>query len=177
MNSLHFLYIFILIAFNCFCQEIAGIKYYKPHNTLYFFQKGTKSDTISDKEHRLFYLIVPDSIKDKLLIQTYNAQIKTTSNDSIVEIIFLPGLKYESRYEVTYDHEISPPARKKSDEKFLPKKKRYSLVTLIDGVSSRAGNKITIVLVNKKTNSEILRNDFFYISKGRWSFQSSGLVS
>jgi hypothetical protein len=131
-------------------QNVETFKLKKNASLIYFFQKGNKNDTLAKDKSDLFYLLVPDSLKEYISVQTENAQLVATSNDSLVKLNYVKGLKYELLFqkEATVRRSGNRP-------------KLYRCITLVNGVSTLQGNKIIIQIINKKENGLVLENVFF----------------
>src|SRR5688572_14403639 len=78
-------------------QEPLKIKFSKNPGLIYFFQAGN-NDTIVKNKSDLFHLFVPDSIKDHVIFQLDNARLHAAAKDSMVKVLYVPGLKYESLF-------------------------------------------------------------------------------
>jgi hypothetical protein len=126
-----------------FSQEPEKFRF-KKESSIYFFKQGVKSDTV--EKSALFYLVVPDSLKSLLVIDTYNGQILPGKNDSLVTISYVPGLKYETFYTTSAD------ARSK---------RKSALKTFINGVCDLPANKLRVVFFDKGSGHAILENQFF----------------
>ena len=72
-------------------QETKTIRFSKEKNQLYFFQSGLKRDTIQRGEGDLFYLLIPDTLKENLRISIENAKMEVLPGDSLVRLVFIPG--------------------------------------------------------------------------------------
>lgn len=153
------LYLCLFLFSSSHSQTTPTIKFAKGDKVFYFFQKGIKSDTISDKKNNLFYLIIPDSLKESISIQVHNGQLLATINDSIVQLNFIQGLKYES---VCEPGESNFATDNKQGRTNGNKKKSCYLTTRIDGTSTISGNKITIIIYNRRYNAKILENEFYW---------------
>ncbi|PBQ32253.1 hypothetical protein CNR22_10880 [Sphingobacteriaceae bacterium] len=151
MNLKILIFLFILSFFGILsAQPVEKIRFKKDQSLIYFFQKGSKTDTLHKNRDNFFYLIVPDSIKKNLSIAVENGQLMATVNDSLVKFNYLPGFKYESFYTAK---DVN--AGKKA-------KPEYEYKTMVDGISILPENKISISLINKQTGGLILENVFFY---------------
>jgi hypothetical protein len=133
-------------------QKIETIRIRKNPELIYFFQKGLKSDTISNRA--LFYFIVPDSLKRSISVFVDNAQLISTSNDSLLQLNYLKGLTYETLYERMEDPSL--------DKNQNQKKMALELKTLVNGTSMRRPEEIFIRILNKQTDKVILENLFYF---------------
>lgn len=149
----------ILILLVCFgfvfvsAQAPEKIKFQKNASLIYFFQKGSKSDSVIKNRNDFFYLVVPDSLKKHIVVYVENGKLIKTTNDSLVKLNYMQGLKYESLFVI---NEVS----EKEDSKKL--KKQFDLISLINGTSSYERNKILIQIINKKEEKVVIENVFFY---------------
>jgi hypothetical protein len=89
-----FLILLVLFTKPARSQQIDAITVRKQAVDVYFFPKDKHGDTIS--AGALFYLIIPEKLKNAIAILTDNARIVSTENDSLFKCQYLPGLKYES---------------------------------------------------------------------------------
>lgn len=145
-NTCLLIFISLLLHFSsAFSQNTARL-HLKREKTFLFFQKGAKSDSIAKNSRDVFYLIVPDSMKETMSIVIDNGRLKPTVNDSLRQIDYLPGLKYEHLYQKSGDQQSAT----------------FRMLSLINGTSEIAANKIRIRFFNKKDNQVILENVFFY---------------
>jgi hypothetical protein len=128
------------------------IRFKKSEAFVYFFQKDNKSDTIEKGKNDLFYLIVPDSLKERLSIYVDNGQLLATFNDSIVRLNRMSGLKYESIY-------IQENSKDLNGDQAL---KKYTFTTLIDGTAVKAGSKLRLRFVDRKRNALMLEQFFWF---------------
>jgi hypothetical protein len=117
-----------------------------------FFQKGHQSDTIVKSANDIFYLSVPDSLKEILTFVTENGQLVRTANDSLVQLKYLPGYRYLFEFE-----SVSEPL---AQQQRAPKKGEYK--TLIDGVSGLASGKILLRITNKRTGKIVYETTYWY---------------
>jgi len=133
-------------------QSPTRFKIRKENNTFVFFQKGIANDSISKKNGGEFYLVVNDSLKKYLLIHVENGQLLSTSNDSLVKLIYMNKLRYECFYtDVTKKYSAQP-----------SKKIIWKFETLINGVSVYPENKIRIKIFDGRYDKLLLENVFYY---------------
>lgn len=132
-------------------QTSQKIKFQKNSSQIYFFQKG-KVDSVISPSNDLFYLIVPDSLKRSIAIYIENAKMIRSKNDSLVQLKYMPGLKYESLY-------IIKESKDPTDKKL---KKEFEFVSLINGSSSYVKNKMLIQIVNKREENVVMENTYIY---------------
>jgi hypothetical protein len=138
-----------LVLFSCLFWTIASSQEpekfrFKKEPSIYFFKQGARSDTV--EKSTLFYLVVPDSLKSLLVIDTYNGQILKGKNDSLVTIKYMPGLKYETFYTAGAE---------------AANKEKYALKTFINGVSDLPANNLRVVFFDKASGHAILENRYF----------------
>lgn len=143
--------LFLLILNASPAQSVEKIKFKKQNSLLYFFQKGAKSDTIVKNKSDLFYLVVPDTLKDKIIIFVDNGQLLPTPNDSIVKLNFVRGFNYESLF-----------LPEEQSAAGADKKKQFHFKTLVNGTSLQPINSVRFKIVNKKEDGVIIENVFFY---------------
>lgn len=151
------LLLFTLIIFNSLLAQTPQIIRVQKSNTdLFFFQKGKETGTITKTEGNVFYLIVKDTLKDKLTIFLDNAQLLTTSNDSVFRLNYVKGMSYECVFSKTV-------SKKYRDMAIRPKDViQYEFKCLINGVSLEEINKITIKFKQKGDPNYLLENAFWY---------------
>ena len=141
-----------------FAQNPKLIKVKKDQSTFFFFQKGSKSNLITPNKSDVFYLVLSDSLKQVLEIETENAQITAAENDSLVLIKYLPGINYLHKYiPQEKDNESNGVL---SSKKQLPS--HLQLQTLINGASSLEKNKISVVFKVKQSGNTFA--SFYYLS-------------
>lgn len=118
-----------------------------------FFQKGAKSDTILKGKNDLFYLMVPDSLKGMVTLDIENGRLTPTSNDSIVRLEYLKGLRYESSY-----------LRQPDENSTLSKSRTEKLVfkPQINGASEFPEERIKLRIVFKGKENEAFERVFWY---------------
>jgi len=112
-----------------------------------FYQQGNKTDTISKNKGDVFYLSVPDSIKENLHIHLENGQLVRTQNDSLYKLNYVPAIRYECYFVKS----------KESDNKDV-----YLFKTLINGVSSESSNVIRITFKVNYKEQPLIENKFYY---------------
>lgn len=130
-------------------QILKKFKIKKNNSLIYFFQKENKNDTLSLTKNNLFYLIIPDTLKDKISVFIDNAMLQKTENDSLLSLKYMPGLKYESFYEVNEQIQFK-----------ATRPKQYDFKTLINGTSILYKNTICIQLVKRIEGLVIIKNFF-----------------
>lgn len=141
----YFLFIYLCISSACFSQTVEKIKIRKDHKTLYFFQKGKASDTISPGLHDLFYINVSDTLKNDITFWIENAQLQSHSADTLLKIKYIPGLRYEAYY-----------ARKDSAGT------KYHWSNFVNGAATIEKNKIRIQIFDRKDHELLLENNFVF---------------
>ncbi|MBA2613129.1 MAG: hypothetical protein H0U95_14260 [Bacteroidetes bacterium] len=145
-----FYFLIIFISGNIYSQTPAKIKFQKNSNLIYFFNKGNSTDSVVKNSTNVFYLVVPDSLKKYVTVYVENGKLLKTSNDSLVKLNYMPGLKYESQFVIN----------EMPDTKGF--KKVFGLISLIDGPSSYQKNRILVKIINKKEEKVVIENIFFY---------------
>jgi len=137
------IFFILFIPWFSFSQEIQ-IFHFKKEHAFVFFQKGTKSDTIIKNKNDVFYFIVPDSLKNRISVLVENGQLQTTSNDSLVKLNYLFGMKYETFFQKNGNGE-------------------QKLRTLTNGATEHPRQNILLEVLDRKTGNMILKNTFFYL--------------
>jgi hypothetical protein len=111
-----------------------------------FFQQGVKKDSISKNNGDVFYLLVPDSLKELVSIAVDNGRLLPTGNDSLVTLSYLPGISYESIYV---------------KEERADRTAATTLKTLINGASTLDRNYVRIRILHR-IKGEQLRSTYYY---------------
>jgi len=143
-KAIYFFPVIFLLSFNnAFCQDIAVV-HLKKEKPLLFFQKGVKSDTIIKNKNDVFYLSVPDSLESSISIQVENGRLEPLAKDTLIKLVYLKGLKYESLF-------LRTEGKRSSEFK-----------TLINGASELENSLIRIRLFDRRSGKVILENLFFY---------------
>jgi hypothetical protein len=117
---------------------------FKRSKFVYFFQVGTETDTITEKKGNLFYLVVPDSMKERIAVDVENGQLRLTDNDSIVKLNHVPGIRYESVFVKD------------------PKTQTYEFKTLVNGASGQEGNIIHIKINDRKEEKVDMESAYIF---------------
>ncbi len=112
-----------------------SLKVKKEDNRFLFFQKGIKTDTIIKNKSDLFYIKLPDSLKNNIQIFLKNGQFIKTDTDTLYRLIHISGMKY---------------SHSKPDSVFN---------TLLEGNCTPSKN-ISIEFINTKTKGAFLKNIF-----------------
>ncbi len=146
-----FYFSFLFVFTNASAQNPEKIKFQKNSTLIYFFPKGENKDSIVKNSNDLFYLVVPDSLKKHIVVYVENGKLIKTTNDSLVKLNYMQGLKYESQFVIS---EVAEAPKKI--------KKEFELISLINGASSYEKNKILIQIINKKEEKVVIENVFFY---------------
>lgn len=146
-----FYFSFLFVFTNITAQNPEKIKFQKNSSLIYFYNKGIKTDTVIKTTNDLFYLVVPDSLKKHIVVYVENGKLVKTTNDSLVKLNYMQGLKYESQFVIS---EVAEAPQKL--------KKEFELISLINGASSYEKNKILIQIINKKEEKVVIENVFFY---------------
>lgn len=153
MKFIFYLFIFFLSG-TTFSQTLQTIKFQKNSSFIYFFPKE-KTDSVISASNDLFYLLVPDSLKRSIAVYIENGKMTRSNTDSLVQLKYMPGLKYESLY-------VIKESKDPSDKKL---KKEFEFISLINGSSSYAKNKILIQIVNKKEEKVVIENTYIYTNQ------------
>ena len=125
--------ILLFISFSASAQYSLKVK--KEDNRFLFFQKGIKTDTIIKNKSDLFYIKLPDSLKNNIQIFLKNGQFIKTDTDTLYRLIHISGMKY---------------SHSKPDSVFN---------TLLEGNCTPSKN-ISIEFINTKTQRPFLKNIF-----------------
>jgi hypothetical protein len=128
-----FFSLFIFFSFSTQAQYALKVK--KEDNRFLFFQIGTKNDTIVKNKTDLFFIKLPDSLKQNIQIFLKNGQFFKTENDSVYRLVPVLGMKY---------------SHSKPDTIFN---------TLLEG-NCTPSKTITIEFMNSINNKRILQNKF-----------------
>ncbi len=122
---------------------------------VYFFQKGAKSDTIHSDKNQVFYLVIPDSLKNEIVLDVENGLVSKLANDSLVKFTYLAGLRYECGFRL----EESKPDEQKNKQA----SQKFGFYTLINGTTGIPKNKIRILAKIKKTNAVVFEALYWYL--------------
>ncbi len=125
----------ILLFFSLSSSAQYSLKVKKEDNRFLFFQKGIKTDTIIKNKSDLFYIKLPDSLKNNIQIFLKNGQFIKTDTDTLYRLIHISGMKY---------------SHSKPDSVFN---------TLLEGNCTPSKN-ISIEFINTKTQGAFLKNIF-----------------
>ena len=125
--------ILLFISFSASAQYSLKVK--KEDNRFLFFQKGIKTDTIIKNKSDLFYIKLPDSLKNNIQIFLKNGQFIKTDTDTLYRLIHISGMKY---------------SHSKPDSVFN---------TLLEG-NCTPSKTISIEFINTKTQGAFLKNIF-----------------
>jgi hypothetical protein len=125
--------VLLLISFSLSAQYAIKVK--KQDNRFIFFQKGTKNDTLIKNKTDLFYIKLPDSLKQNVGIFLLNGQFIKTDNDTIYRLRFIRGMKY---------------SHSKPDTIFN---------TLLEG-NCMPSNIISVEFINTVTQQHYMKNNF-----------------
>ena len=149
---------FFFVSLGLSSQPVEKIKFAKTSYNFLFFQKGTKSDTISKNKSELFYFIIPDSLKQDVVISVENGRLQKTGNDSLLRLEYLPGLQYETFFSKIEGLKLGVDQKKSTKKSMIA----LEIKTLINGVSDKEKNTVTIKISSKKEEKVILENTFYY---------------
>jgi hypothetical protein len=154
LQSIYLPIFVLLISFRVKAQPVETIRFAKDPALVYFFQKGRSGDTITKSKSDLFYLLVPDSLKQDIFIFVKNGRLLTTGNDSLVRFSFLKGLSYESGY-FPEEAETGKPGPRTN--------KKWVLKSAINGTPpAGSGHKIVIRVWNRSEDKVLMENVFYY---------------
>jgi hypothetical protein len=135
-----------LFYFNSiYSQSATKIKVKKQNYLVYFYQKGIKSDTITALKNNLFYFVLSDSLKFSTKLLLENASYVKTDNDSIIKLIFMPGLKYEAKFTIDSINN-----------------KHCKFESLINGTTTFDKNKILIQVMSAFKDEPLIENKFYF---------------
>lgn len=129
----HLLPFFIFISIGLTAQQ--SIKVKREDNRFLFFQMGQQNDVITKNQNDLFYIKLPDSLKQDLQIHVENGHFTKTNNDTIFKLIPIRGMKYSHTLIDT------------------------SFQTLLEGVCP-ASSTIKLEIINTKNKRTLLQNKF-----------------
>src|SRR5688572_8661567 len=83
-KSKNYISCFLFLVSCClYSQTPQKIKFSKSSSMIYFFQAGEKQDTIIKNKSDLFYLWVPDTLKEIIVINVDNGQFQQTDTDTL----------------------------------------------------------------------------------------------
>lgn len=151
MSRTLIIFLFLSTAPLLQAQEPATIRFAREKNQLYFFQTGEKSDTISKGRGDLFFMVIPDTLKNVLRINIDNALMEPGSGDSLYRLLYMPGLRYEL---IFIDSVKALPGDK--NEVF------YRLKVRINGAALLPAPVIRIEFVDRRRDRRLLENDFYF---------------
>src|SRR5690606_1963388 len=103
------------------------------------------SDTISFDRHDLFYVKVPDTLKNDLAFWIENAQLQFFQADTVLKIKYVPGLRYEAYFLKKDSAEV-----------------KYKWSNFVNGPAAIEKNKIRIQIFGRKDHDLLLENNFVY---------------
>ena len=152
-----FLFLFSFSFSLSIAQTIQKIHLKKDAAAFYFFQKGKASDTIFIGKTDVFYLLLSDSLKEKLNIETKNAQLLAEKNDSLVLLKYMPGINYLHKF-LPQENDLIQLEIKQN------RKNKLQIVPLIDGANEIKSNKIEILFIDK-TSKNIFAEFIYYSPK------------
>jgi hypothetical protein len=134
INQISTTILFLILIISCKSQQIVKIK--KEDNRLLFFQIREKNDTIVKNKTDLFFIKLPDSLKNAIKINIENGKFFKSNNENIYKLTYIKNMKYSQKIKDTV------------------------LESLLEGVSQNP-NKISVTFKNVKTSQIILHNNFF----------------
>ena len=84
---------FFSISITLYAQEKLKIK--REDNRFLFYQLGMKSDTVIRNKSDLFFIKLPDSLKQNLQVNVENGLFKAIYKDSLIyQLKIVKGMKY-----------------------------------------------------------------------------------
>lgn len=131
-----------------YSQSPSAVKIKKYNSDFYFYQKGSRTDTISRSKGNYFYLVVNDSLKSQLSIFIENGQLIETKNDSLYKFVYVKGLSYECLFKKPTD---------------IGQKWQYEV--LVNGTTPELPNKVIIRLKKREASKYLIENKFYYSEK------------
>jgi hypothetical protein len=146
--------LFLIISLYSGAQTPDKIKV-KKEDEFYFFQKGSKSDSISQGKNDLFYLKITGETRCQTRIEVVNGRLYKTANDTIFLLKRNPNLQYEHYFSDSIFVAKHPKGQTKPENCF-------KFVTHINGAQEGDGNTITIHFYNIETRKTLLTNKFYY---------------
>jgi len=143
-------------------NNLDKIKIKKEDYSLYFFQKGIKSDTITSQKNNLFVLKIGVSRRCNALIEVENGRLIPTNNDSIYQLSYMPHLNYRHFFKDSISSAEAYKTKNSSSKK--PNISPCSIFkTEINGSNNTGQSKqINITIKNKSNDSLYLSNKFYY---------------
>lgn len=146
-------YLLILFPLFLFFQIKAQQKIkFKKENTLFVFYKtGAISDSLMKETFtsNIFVYIVPDSLKKRYVINSYNGVFISLNNDSLIYLKYSKGLQYQLIFEKAVDM-INATSNKK-----------FKLKSQINGVCNTPINQIKLELLDLNTEQVLLTNYYY----------------
>jgi hypothetical protein len=126
-----------LFTFSIVINAQEKVKIKREDNRFLFYQIGIKNDTIVLHKSDLFFIKLPDSLKQNLQINVANGLFKAMHKDSLIyQLQIVKGMKY---------------SHTKPDSLFM---------TLLEG-NCTPSHKIEINFLNTVTQKIIFKNTFF----------------
>jgi len=98
----------------------------------------------------IFVYIVPDSLKKRYVINSYNGVFISLNNDSLLYLKYSKGLQYQLIFEKAVDM-INATSNKK-----------FKLKSQINGVCNTPINQIKLELLDLKTEQVLLTNYYYF---------------
>ena len=128
-------FIIVFICFSLLCEAQQKIKIKKEDNRFLLFKLGKQTDHIVKDQSDLFFIKLPDSLKNNLLVMVENGRFTQTTNDTIFKFIPIKGMKYSHAFRDT------------------------TFEVLLEGVC-HPSNTIFLEVKNIKTKKSLLQNKF-----------------
>jgi hypothetical protein len=139
----------IVIPLASYSQENLKLVVRAENGPVFFYLKGEKKDSTVSKNQNLFYLVCKVSQKKNLVFYIENARLKATNNDSLVQLEYLPGLKYEAWFVKAHD------STNVESENMV-------FTSFLNGTSLLSKDQIKVQIYFKKENEVLLENIYYY---------------
>lgn len=153
---MRFILLFLMLQLHTSAQNIPDkIKIKKEDYSLYFFQKGAKTDTISSQNNNLFVLKIGVSRRRNAIIEIENGRFETTKNDSIYKLVHMPGMNYRHLFGDSTTTE-------KSEKKTSPFACTVFKTQVNGSNASGHSKQIHITIKNNTGDSLYLSNKYYY---------------
>lgn len=130
-----------------YSQSPAAVKIKKYNSALYFYQKGTHTDTISKTKGNIFYLVANDSLKSQIHIFIENGQLVKTKNDSVFKFVYVKGMSYECFFLKIFNEN------------------KWKFETLVNGTTSERPDKVIFRVKKRNESVYLIENKFSYLEK------------
>jgi hypothetical protein len=138
------------------------IKIKKDDNSLYFFQVGTSSDTISSGKNDIFYFKLSKDKRCATRVEVENGQLLKL-NDTTLKLIYIPHLNYLHNFadSIFINEEKNSKGLSRYEQMTIEKCSIYK--SMINGTNSSPNSRaITIRFIENFDNKAVLSNAFYY---------------